>query len=108
MRQDQAGTGDGGPAARPEVLTPLSVERIAGLLKQRGDVFFIDSARRLGGGDWNRVFFYFLLQGDDREALEVRADYPGTVSAVHLEKVREVIDDSNRRFPLVQGLLPDK
>lgn len=49
MRQDQAGTGDGGPAARPEVLTPLSVERIAGLLKQRGDVFFIDSARRLGG-----------------------------------------------------------
>lgn len=38
----------------------------------------------------------------------MRADYPGTVSAVHLEKVREVIDDSNRRFPLVQGLLPDK
>lgn len=103
MGQVPAGAGNrvAAAAVEPDVPTPLSVERVAALLKQRGYVFFIDSTGRLGG-NWEDVIFYFLLHGDD-DVLHVRAQYPGTVSTVHLEAVREVTEASHRSFPVPQA-----
>ncbi|SPT54073.1 Uncharacterised protein [Actinomyces bovis] len=85
-------------ATRPEIPTPLTVERIAALFKERGYVFFIDSDGDLGG-TWEDATFYFLLHGENKEVLHIRAQYPGTVDAAYLEKVREVMETSHRSRP---------
>ncbi|WP_194948152.1 YbjN domain-containing protein [Actinomyces trachealis] len=78
--------------------TPLTVERIAALFKERDYVFFIDSDGDLGG-TWEDATFYFLLHGENKEVLHVRAQYPGTVDVAYLEKVREVMEASHRSRP---------
>lgn len=95
--QDPAAVGQQ-PAARDDVPTPLSVERVAALFKQRDYVFFIDSDGDLGG-TWDDATFYFLLHGESKEVFHVRAQYPGTVDASHLEQVRTVMEESHRSRP---------
>ncbi len=70
---------------------PLTAERVREWLRGRGYAWFVDMDGDTGGL-WHGRMFYFLTLGDDRQILQIRAQWNRSFS---IERLTEVLDVCN-------------
>ena len=79
----------------PQLLEPLSAERIADELTRRSYRFSVDDDGDLTG-TWDGHRFWFLLMGEDKEILQVRGRWNGAVNPRMRSAVLQAVNDWNR------------
>ena len=79
----------------PQLLEPLSAERIADELTRRSYRFSVDDDGDLTG-TWDGHRFWFLLLGEREEILQVRGRWNGTVPNTLRSSVLQAVNDWNR------------
>lgn len=78
----------------PNLVYPLSQERLKALFDENEYKYYIDNDGDLGG-TWDFHQYHFILVGEQKELLHVMSRGRRVLSMKDLDKVRQVIKDFN-------------